>query len=406
MRVFEELGRAIEAAWEARDFDERAFPAVAAAALRERQAHRETGAAEVLRRLLGAPDLLVQHDLAATFGAPPITVNRGRRFFIATLLWTEGSTVIHRHPFSGAFQVLDGSSLHTRYAFAVRRRVSARLLVGDLSLLEAAHLARGAVAEITEDLIHGLFHLETPSATVVVRTGREADLGPAFAYLPPSVAEDPLAARDEVTVRRRQALRFARRAFPSEYPALAASVLAGSDLHTTYVVLRDAFHGGGGDPGPLAALVEAAKRRHGAVVDDLLASIRQQLRDHKLARLYARERDEGRRLFLALLRNLPDREAIYAVVREMRPGCDPRAEVLAWARSHSGTDAIGVDLADPLNLRIFEALLDGCAGEALLARLGEAFDPEEVAAAGPRLLLHAERIRETSLAPLLRVRSA
>jgi hypothetical protein len=405
VRAFEELGRAVEAAWGARDFDERAFPGVAAAALRERQIHRAIGAADVLHWLLAAPELLSQHDLGATFGDPPITVYRGRRFFIETILWLEGSTVIHRHAFSGAFQVLDGSSLHTRYAFDVRRRVSARLLVGDLRLREAEVLERGAVTEIDADLIHGLFHLDTPSASVVVRTGRESDIGPAFAYFPPSVAEDPLAARDEVTVRRRQGLRFARRAFPSEYPALAASAIATSDLHTAYVVLRDAFHGRG-DPAALGPLVEATKRRHGAVASDLLASIQQQLRDHKLGRLQAGERDADRRLFLTLLRNLPDRDAIYATLRQLRPGSDPRERVVAWALALSGVGAIGVNLADPLNRQIFEALLDGSEGDALLARLGEAFTPDEVSAAAPRLLRHAARIRETALAPLFCSRSA
>ncbi len=74
--------------------------------------------------------------------------------------------------------------------------------------------------------------------------------------------------------------------------------------------------------------------------------------------------------------------------------------MLGWARSLSGVDAIGVNLADPLNWQLFEALLDGCSGDTLLARLREAFDPDEVGAAAPRLLRHAARIRETALLPL------
>jgi hypothetical protein len=401
MDIFQELGQGIEAAWSARDYDERAFPALAAAALSARQIQRQLGARDVLRWLLAAPGLPLQHDLPAAFGQPPITVFRGRRFFVDVNLWREGSTAIHRHGFSGAFQVLDGSSLHARYAFDVRRRVSARLLLGDLRLLDAEVEARGTVTEITHDLVHCLFHLETPSASIVVRTGREDDVGPQFSYLPPHVAEDPFSTSDPITVRRRQGLGFARRSYPAEYAELAAGVIEGSDLHTAYLVLKDAFHGPGAAD-HAAGLAAVARRRHGPVMDELVASIRQQLRDEKLARLYRNEKDPDLRFFLGLLRNLPDRRSIYAVLRRRSPEIDPRERVLAWMRVLSGVDAIGVDLGDSLNARIVEALLDGSADEALLARLAEGFSADEVRSAAPRLLRHAGRIRETSLFPLFR----
>src|SRR5689334_19691162 len=105
MDVFHDLGHTIESAWSARDYDERAFPAVAAAALREAELHRRLGAGDLVRWLLAAPGLVPQHDLPAVFGHPPITMFRGRRFLIDAILWREGSTAVHRHGFSGAFQV-------------------------------------------------------------------------------------------------------------------------------------------------------------------------------------------------------------------------------------------------------------------------------------------------------------
>src|SRR5262245_60676181 len=124
MQIFQELGSTIEDAWRARDYDELAFPDIAARALERRRLHREIDHGDVLRWLLGAPDIPLQEDLAAGFGDPPVSVYRGRRFFIQVIFWLAGSTVIHRHGFSGAFMVLEGSSLHTRYTFTPRRRVS------------------------------------------------------------------------------------------------------------------------------------------------------------------------------------------------------------------------------------------------------------------------------------------
>jgi hypothetical protein len=44
-------------------------------------------------------------------------VYAGRRFYVEVVFWAEGTTAIHQHSFSGAFQVLVGSSIHTLYGF-------------------------------------------------------------------------------------------------------------------------------------------------------------------------------------------------------------------------------------------------------------------------------------------------
>ena len=145
MRDFDELGARVERAWEGADLDERAFPRIAAGALREARLHERLGAADVVRWVLAAPALPEQGDIEATFGDPPVTVYQGRRFHAQVLLWREGSTATHRHGFCGAFAVLEGSSLHARYAFEERRRVSSRMSIGDLRLLDADVLERGHV---------------------------------------------------------------------------------------------------------------------------------------------------------------------------------------------------------------------------------------------------------------------
>src|SRR5262249_5517956 len=94
-RAFAELGTRLERAFARVDYDQRAFPALAAAALRDARLEREASSLDVVRWVLAAPALPQQDDLAAKFGDPPVTVYRGRRFFIQVLLWREGSTAIH-----------------------------------------------------------------------------------------------------------------------------------------------------------------------------------------------------------------------------------------------------------------------------------------------------------------------
>jgi hypothetical protein len=400
MQLFDALGSRIEEAWHRLDYDEARFPAVAAAALREAPPSASIDHREVLRWTLERAVLPPQDDLDATFGDPPITVHQGRRFFIQVILWMEGSTSIHRHGFSGAFHVLDGQSLHARYTFEEHRRVSSRMRLGALRLEGAEILARGATVEITQDLAHALFHLDTPSATVVVRTYHEEEAGPQYDYRPPGLALDPFH-KDPTLIRKLQALRFARRAEDPAWAELAAGLVARSDLQTCFAVLSLAQLGPG-EPARMGPLLDAARRRHGDVVDTLAAALHEELRQRKLQRLRATQKDAALRFFLALLQNLPDRASILAQVERRYPASEARAQVAAWALALSGIDAIGVDLRDELTRHLFGALLDGASLEQTLERLERVFGPAQVRAQADAIARQRARIRRTALEPLFR----
>jgi len=399
MQILADLGAALDAAWQRLDYDERAFPGLAAAALRERRLHRDVDVRDVLRWLLTAADLPPQSDLAERFGQPPISVYVGRRFFIQVLLWLEGSTAVHRHGFSGAFMVLAGTSLHTRHAFTCRRRVSSRLLLGELRLVEATTLVRGDVTPITNDLIHGLYHLDAPSATVVVRTHREDEAGPQYTYLPPSLAVDPFF-QDPVATRKLQGLRFMRRAGDPEHPDHAAALIAASDLHTGFLVLQQAYRGPP-DPALGERLIAAMRRRHGDVTDELVAALHEERRVRRLQQLRAAQTDPTLRHFLALLQNLPDRASLLAQLQRAAPDVDPRERAWSALRALSGVDGLGVDLDDELNHLVVAALLDGLDDDALFERLAGVYGADEVGAQREPLRRHVRRIRRTALAPLL-----
>ncbi len=336
-RAFEQLGARLEEAWERVDFDEQPFPALAVAALREARLERAMGSLDVARWALEAPRLPQQDDLDANFGDPPLTVFRGRRFYIQVLLWREGRTAIHRHGFSGAFLVLDGASLHVRYTFDVRRRVSSRLLLGDLRPAGVELLARGEVVPITCELAHAVFHLEAPAATVVIRTFHEDAGQPQYSFRPPFVAYDPFHREPQAT-RQLQVLRLLWDTRPAEGDALAEALVARADLLTTWLVVGEA------QQGPRAArLLAAARRRHGRTIDELAAVVAEDCRRADLGRLRKKTLDPEQRFFLALLQNVPHRAGIEAMIRQRHPHDAPRARILGWLQALSGVDAIGVD---------------------------------------------------------------
>lgn len=396
MRALHELGEALERRWRDLDWNEAAFPALAAEALESRELHRALGWRDVLRWVLASDALPPQGELRDRFGDAPVTVFHGRRCFVQVLMWREGSTSIHRHGFSGAFQVLEGESLHTEYEFATERRVSSRMLLGALRATRTTLLPRGAVHPITTGLAHALYHLEPQAATVVVRTYREDDAHPQYAYRVGGVAIDPFY-DDPVSTRQAQALRFLRAAEPEEALSLATALVARSDLHTGYLALSEMARGGD----DLHPLLDALRARHGEAVSARLdAVVREERRERKVLALRARSEDRDERYLLALLANLHDREAVFAMVRARAPEADPRAWILQRLTPRLDVERLGVDLADPFTLDAIDALLRADTDAAALGQLADRYGRAALDAQRDAALRHLARLRRSALAPL------
>lgn len=170
---FVDLGRRVRERWQAADFSLAAFPDIAQAALEENPPAKRVGLTALTRAFLRDDEQPFQ--TASGFGQPELVVFDDPRFYIQLLFWLDGTTQIHQHEFSGAFHVLQGSSLHAEFAFANVRPVTAHFRLGDLQLTGTELLETGRTVPITSGAgsIHSLFHLDTPSVTVVVRTHSE-----------------------------------------------------------------------------------------------------------------------------------------------------------------------------------------------------------------------------------------
>ena len=202
---FTELGRGVLAQWKRRNFALDLFPEIARTALETSRPCDHVNVQGLLR------DFLLQDEqpfqTQSGFGQPELVVYDDPRFYIQILFWLEGTTDIHQHKFSGAFHVLEGSSIHSRFDFLEPQSVSAHLRIGRLCMSETHLLETGNTAPIFSGAhyVHSLFHLDTPSATVVVRTHTDPGTGPQFTYLPPHLAVDPFH-HDALTQRRKQVL--------------------------------------------------------------------------------------------------------------------------------------------------------------------------------------------------------
>ena len=404
MLIYEELGERVERAYERVHRDERAFPRIAAEALREARVPERSGADDVLAWLFAAPSLPAQNDLAEAFGEPPITVFRGRDFHIEVLFWLRTVTTVHTHGFSGAFQALAGERLQTRHAFDVKERYSARLMLGDVRYLGGEVLREGDVVEITNDLAHALVHLATPSATIIVRTASDPTAGPQYDYRGPGLAWDAFHV-DELRERKLQGLRLLCRLGRADALVRAVELVACSDLGTCLGVL-DVTYRSFGTTARIGDVIDAATARHGErATRAFLEVLREERRLRAVQALRGGVSDPDERFFLALLHHVPTMEDVLPLVKARFPGEDAVVKIEALASKLSGVARIGADLEDPLTRALFGAMLRGGTPRAVRKRLAASFDPAEIEAQAEAIDRHAERIRGTMLAPLFRRRA-
>ena len=109
--------------------------------------------------------------------------------------------------------MLLGSSIHSWYEFDRTESVNSFLETGEMSLKVCELLKVGDVQEIRagRQYIHSLFHLDQPSATIVVRTDRSPLHLPQFSYHKPYIALDPFFEHQTTTKKIQSLVPFSRR---------------------------------------------------------------------------------------------------------------------------------------------------------------------------------------------------
>ncbi|HKP69652.1 MAG TPA: hypothetical protein VJV05_10250 [Pyrinomonadaceae bacterium] len=379
MELFDKLGAEIESTWREQNYNEELFPAIAADALRRADLPSKLSAWDVIEWTLAQSELPPQKDPTAQFGDPPITVFVSPRFYIDVYFWLDGTTAIHQHGFAGAFQVLLGSSIHSWYEFDRTEAVNSFVETGEMSLKVCELLKVGDVQEIRagRQYIHSLFHLDQPSATIVVRTEKSPLYLPQFAYYKPSLAVDPFF-EHQTTTRKMLAASVLFQVDHPDTDRLVDEMLATSDFHTSFLILS--FIHGALRHRPLGQLfkldassdrferfLEIVCRRHGAKADRLDEVFRHRDASNEIVRRRGYVTDPEHRFFFALLLNVEDRETILRLIGSRFPGVDPIEKILDWTHDLAHTrvvgantpNALGIEGFDDVDLSILEAFLRG-----------------------------------------------
>jgi hypothetical protein len=341
MQEIEQLGADIERAWSAAQYRTEEFAPIAQAALEDRALPASMSVERILRWFALSSQVPHQPP-GAMFGEPPIQVYADPRFYIELLFWTDGTTAIHQHSFSGAFQVVLGGSIHTTYRFERKEAISRELLLGELTAGRSELLRVGEVRPIVsgDRFIHSLFHLERPSVTLVVRTRRDEGTSPQYSYLHPGIAYDPF-------IPEGRAWRLARLldVLDPRSPQtlqLLADLVDRAELGAVVAILMHWFHVHAVDPAMSETLLAVVARRHAALAIRLRLALKEARRQ---ALIVHRRRSHHRadlRFFLALLLNVGDRTRILEFVEQQLPGEDPLDRIIAWIE-----DLMAAPAADP-----------------------------------------------------------
>src|SRR6185503_17079969 len=379
MQFFEDLGSLVEQRWRDQNYDDDVFPDIAVEALSEGNPNRHVDPWDIIRWLNKTPQLPEQRDVDGNFGNPPITLYNGPRFYIDVYYWLDGTTSIHQHSFCGAFQVLLGSSLLSQYAFEEKRRIDDHLKTGRIILNSVELLEAGDVREILpgKQYIHSLFHLDRPSASIIIRTQQTLSGFPQYNYLKPYFAMDPFFKSVATTKRVRGASLLLSMNHP-DADEMIGELLSSSDFQTAFPVLELLYDRLANNPIEKAfglstgeerfeALLAIARRRHGELVDMILPVIDEVRRQNYI--IYRRGQVTGNdhRFFLALLLNVPERSKVLDLVRQRFPEKDPVDTITEWveelgsmraAGSHE-SNVLGIENIDEGYLFVFQCLLQG-----------------------------------------------
>jgi hypothetical protein len=365
MELFKQLGDDVEQLWLAKNYNEGELPAIAAEALKRAEIPSKLSAWDVVGWALRETELPPQRDVHGRFGDPPITIYSGPRFHIDLYFWFEGTTAIHQHGFCGAFQVMLGSSIHSWYEFDLKEKINTFCEIGDIGLKVCEILEVGDVQEIWggRRYIHSLFHLDRPSATIVLRTDRSPIDLPQFSYEKPSLAIDPFF-EHPATIKKIQMMGALLRAQRDEADERISQWLGECDLHTAFTVLSSLRAGLRSDHLKQMFTPESAANRFDSLLDQVVqrhgtkANVLRNVFAHydmqdEMIRRRGYVSDTEHRFFMALLLNVDRRSLIFELIKGRYPDVDPVEKILDWIFDLAETRVVGIDSTNALGIADF-----------------------------------------------------
>ncbi len=341
---FKELGSKVLEQWKRENFSLGKFPEIARRALEARRPSEHVDLSAFIQEFLLNDEQPLQTQ--SGFGQPELVAYDHPRFYIQILFWMDGTTDIHQHEFSGAFHVMSGSSIHAHYEFERAQTVTPHLRVGEVRMKNIELLETGRTVPIVsgQSCIHSLFHLDTPSITVVVRTQNDPGMNPQFNYLPPHMAVDPMF-NDTLTMRRKQLLDLLEQIEEPAYSDLVLEMIGDLDFERGFYILQHCM-GRLADLGDWGSALAAFEKKHGVLAAGVAATLDEGVRRDAIKGMRSSISEPEHRFFLALLMNVSTRADLLTLVAQRLPEVPPVETVLRWAQELEEESPFGLVILD------------------------------------------------------------
>lgn len=417
MEEFEQLGALIEKRWKAENYSEQLFPEIAAQSLAEIDLPARVDPWDIIRWVHTAITLPEQQDVEGRFGNPPITLFSGSRFYIDIYFWLDGTTTVHQHAFTGAFQVLLGSSIHSRYSFREDQIINEHFSVGELSLEEVQLLKVNDIRPIRpgRNFIHSLFHLDRPSATITIRTSHTPSAAVQYDYHKPNFAINPFF-RNPVVSKKLQSVGLLLGMKHKNADAMISDLVCSSDFHTAYLVLNetyshlqnnemDSLFGLSTGKDRFKTILQRCQEAHGKLTDLILPVLEERERQMSIIDRRRTITQDEHRFFLALLLNIFSRVKILELVKQRYAERDPVETVLDWVEElgrtrvlgSKETNALGMAEFDDSHVFVLECLLRGLSLEEANEQATAQYPAENAAELKTKIPELAASLKESTL---------
>ena len=417
MEEFQKLGEQVESRWRTENYSEQLFPEIAAQALVDADLPSRVDPWEIIRWVHNAATLPGQQDIDGNFGNPPITLFTGARFYIDVYYWLDGATTIHQHSFTGAFQVLLGSSIHSRYSFREDKIINEHFSVGELTLEEVQLLKLKDVRPIRpgRNFIHSLFHLDRPSASITIRTEHTPSAALQYDYRKPYFAVNPFF-KNPVMLKKLQTIGLLLGMKHKDADAMIGDLVCSSDFHTAYFALAetyqrlqgnemDALFGLSTGKDRFKAILNRWKSVHGQIADLILPVLEEQERQMSILLRRGTITKDAHRFFLALLLNVPSRTKILELVKQRYPDQQPVETILDWVEElgrtrvlgSKETNALGMAEFDDSYVFVLECLLEGLSLDEINQKAKAQYPPDNAAELIEQIPTLIETLRQSIL---------
>lgn len=358
MDFIRDIARFVEERWRKINYNETEFAKIAECALTEVRSIDAFEPRHMFEWAARTPTMPQQkaHRRQSDF---QIRLFDGSRFELELRFWDDDPWAeLHNHTYHGAFKVVAGASIQSKFTFQEEVRVSSLFRIGRLTFQEPELLRTGDVRQVNGNAWgHSLFHLDRPSITLELKTKRDLEHDLSFVYHKPGIAVNPRDINQEY-VRKSHALRALHRVPVAgmHFEEYLTDLLTTSDFHTAVRLLRDAAEIAR-DKTLIGKMIRLLQAKHGYAAAVLPAALEDAARTERITGIRSRIVDEEHRFMLALLANAPTWKAVLALIEQRFPDREPKRTAMAWLRPlMSSTPALG--LTDR-HMSTLEHLVDG-----------------------------------------------